>query len=117
MAASLRLFVRSAPPPDGPTIVTVADYTAGVPKTLKLEFSAPVLPGTIPASAIVVDGIGTYRLYAQSGTHTGGSSVTRSLQTSVELTSGSPRASFLDPWIFTGADGLKVPTITDFPTT
>lgn len=75
-----------------------------------------MVPGPIPGTSIVVDGIGTKRLYAQSGNHTGGLSVTRNLQISTEATSGSARVSFLQPWIFTGVDGLAVPQVTDFGT-
>jgi hypothetical protein len=55
-------------------------------------------------------------MFAQSGSHTGGASVTRTLQISTDLTSGSARVSFLQPWIFTGTDGLAVPQVTNFPT-
>lgn len=43
--------------------------------------------------------------------------MTRTLNTTMTPTSAPPRVTFTAPGIFTGADGLPVPTVTDFPIT
>lgn len=117
MAASAACFAAGSSPRESSIVLESAHYTGGIPATIQLVFSGPVLAGSLPSGAIRVDGEGSFQRQTGAGSYPAGTAVTRTLNTTMTPTSAPPRVSFAQAGIFTGADGLPVPQVTDFPIT